>query len=158
MEVLPQPQPDANGIVGGVAMDEDNPFLQNNDEQAAEEAQKKAKQTRFKITSEDLTQGPMGLNQLYVQGVIRGGKNGQMKLRGKGHEASDLSRIMGVYKQWHMGFAPKYSFEYFTDRMTKMSSEKTVKCHMSKLREVYKGQEDHIIEFGGEQVNLKDFE
>ena len=62
MEVLPQPQPDANGIVGGVAMDEDNPFLQNNDEQAAEEAQKKAKQTRFKITSEDLTQGPMGLN------------------------------------------------------------------------------------------------
>ena len=62
---------------------------------------------------------------------------------------------MSMYKQWHMSFAPKYNFEYFTDRMTKMSSDKIVKAHISKLRNVYKGEEDHIVEFAGEQVNLK---
>ena len=57
-----------------------------------------------------------------------------------------------------MDFAPKYHFDYFTDRMTKMSSDKTVKAHISKLRDVYKGEADHIVEFGGEQMNLKDFQ
>ena len=57
-----------------------------------------------------------------------------------------------------MGFAPKYHFDYFTDRMTKMSTDKTVKIHMSKLRDVYKGEADHTVEFAGEQVNLKDFQ
>ena len=65
---------------------------------------------------------------------------------------------MGVYKKWHMGFAPKYHFDYFTDRMTKMSIDKTVKCHISKLRDVYRGEADHTVEFCGEQVNLKDFQ
>ena len=63
-----------------------------------------------------------------------------------------------MYKKWHMGFAPKYHFDYFTDRMTKMSSDKTVKSHMSKLRRVYQGEEDHFVEFAGGQVNLKDFD
>ena len=57
-----------------------------------------------------------------------------------------------------MSFAPKYHFEYFQDRMTKFSSDKAVKAHMSKLRSVYKGEEDHVVEFAGEQVNLKDFQ
>jgi len=71
-------------------------------------------------------------------------------LRGKGHEAGDLNKIMGMYKKWHMDFAPKYQFDYFTDRMTKMSSDKSVKIHLSKLRDVYKGEADHLVEFGGE--------
>ena len=78
-------------------------------------------------------------------------------MRGKGHEASDLNKIMGVYKKWHMDFAPKYHFDYFKDRMTKMSTDKMVKLHMSKLRDVYKEEADHTVEFAGEQVNLKDF-
>ena len=78
-------------------------------------------------------------------------------MRGKGHEASDLNKIMGVYKKWHMDFAPKYHFDYFKDRMTKMSTDKMVKQHMSKLRDVYKEEADHTVEFAGEQVNLKDF-
>ena len=52
--------------------EEANPFLQNNDDAAAEEARKKKQ--RFKITSEDLTEGPLGLNLLYIESVIRGGK------------------------------------------------------------------------------------
>ena len=104
-----------------------------------------------------MAEGPLGLNLLYIESVIRGGKQGQLKLRGKGHEASDLNKIMGMYKKWHMDFAPKYHFDYFTDRMTKMSSDKAVKTHMSKLRDVYKGDADHTVEFAGEQVNLKDF-
>ena len=99
----------------------------------------------------------MGLNQLYIQSVIKGGKQNELKLRGKGHEASDLNKIIQLYKKWHMNFAPKYQFSYFTDRMTKMSSDKTVKSHMSKLRSVYQGEDDHMVEFAGEQVSLKDF-
>ena len=41
---------------------------------------------------------------------------------------------MSMYKKWHMSFAPKYHFDYFTDRMTKMSGDKSVKAHLSKLR------------------------
>ena len=59
-------------IPGGPAMEEENPFMQNNEEAAAEEAKKK--QRRFKITGEDLTEGPNGLNRLYIDSVIRGGK------------------------------------------------------------------------------------
>lgn len=112
--------------------EEENPFLQNNADGAAEEAKKKS--TRFKITAEDVTEGPLGLNLLYIESVVRGGRKNQLKLRGKGHEASDLNKIMNMYKKWHMNFAPKYHFDYFTDRMSKMSSDKTVKAHMSKLR------------------------
>lgn len=90
------------------------------------------------------------MNRLYIDSVIRGGKENQLKLRGKGHEASDLAKIMGMYKKWHMDMAPKYQFDYFNDRMTKMSSDKLVKVHLSKLRDVYKGVADHIVEFGGE--------
>ena len=35
---------------------------------------------------------------------------------------------------------------------------KGVKTLMSKLRDVYKGEADHIVEFGGQQVNLKDMQ
>jgi hypothetical protein len=51
---------------GDVAMmaphgqEEENPFLKNNDEDAVAEAKKKT--SRFKITAEDLTDGPRGLN------------------------------------------------------------------------------------------------
>ena len=90
------------------------------------------------------------MNLFYIESVVRGGKQGQLKLRGKGHEAGDLNKIMSMYKKWHMSFAPKYHFDYFTDRMTKFSSDKTIKCHISKLRNVYKGEEDHMFEFGGE--------
>lgn len=144
------------GLPGEPAQEEENPFLQNAEDAAAEEARKK--KARFKITAEDLAEGPLGLNYLYIESVIRGGKQGQLKLRGKGHEASDLNKMMSMYKKWHMSFAPKYHFDYFTDRMTKMSSDKTVKVHLSKLRNVYKGEEDHMFEFGGEQINLKDFQ
>ena len=137
--------------------EEENPFLQNNVDGAAAEEVKK-KNTRFKITAEDVTEGPLGLNLLYIESVVRGGRQNTLKLRGKGHEASDLNKIMNMYKKWHMNFAPKYHFDYFADRMTKMSSDKTVKAHMSKLRQVYRGDEDHLFEFGGEQINLKDFE
>jgi hypothetical protein len=46
--------------------------MQNNDE-AVEEAKKKKKQL-FKITAEDLTEGPLGLNMLYINSVIRGSR------------------------------------------------------------------------------------
>ena len=145
-----------DGPLAGLPVPQDqNPFLQGNNDAVAEEVKKK--QQRFKITSEDLTDGPMGLNQLYIQSVIKGGKQNELKLRGKGHEASDLNKIIQLYKKWHMNFAPKYQFSYFTDRMTKMSSDKTVKSHMSKLRSVYQGEDDHMVEFAGEQVSLKDF-
>lgn len=44
--------------------EEENPFLQNNNDAAAEEARKKSR--RFAITSEDLCEGPLGLNALYI--------------------------------------------------------------------------------------------
>ena len=83
-----------------------------------------------------------------------------MKLRGKGHEASDLDKIMNMYRGWHREFAPKLEFSYFAERVSKFSNSKDVKEHMEKLRGVYKGETDHYVPFGNipdGQINLKDY-
>ena len=82
-----------------------------------------------------------------------------MKLKGKGHEAQDLDKIMSMYHNWHMEMAPKLEFGYFAERLSKFSGKKEVKEHMDKLRGVYRGDVDHFVPFGSEPdnlVNLKD--
>ena len=109
---------------------------------------------------EDLVVPGGGLDQLYMQSVIFGKKQGKLKLRGKGHEASDLDKIMNMYRGWHREFAPKLEFSYFAERLSKFSNSKDIREHMEKLRGVYKGETDHYVPFGNipdGQINLKDY-
>ena len=115
-----------------------------------EAAPAKRKSTRRVIKEEELVTSQAGLNNFYYQAVIRGGKEGNLKLKGKGHEVSDLANIMKMYHNWHESLAPRYDFKYFAERVSSFSEKKGIRAHMSKLRSVYKGEEDLFIEFNGE--------
>ena len=54
----------------------------------------------------------------------------------------DLNRLLSVYNSWHNSFAPKLEFSYFAERLQKLGTSETVKSHMTKLRKVYKGEEE----------------
>lgn len=43
------------------------------------------------------------------------------KLRGKGHESSDLHKIVNLQKSWHMMHTPKLEYYNFLDKVRKMN-------------------------------------
>ena len=45
------------------------------------------------------------------------------KLRGKGHESTDLHKIVSTYKQWHLEHAPKLEYYNFLDKVKKMNKK-----------------------------------
>jgi hypothetical protein len=63
------------------------------------------------------------------------------KLRGKGHEISDLQKIVSHYKNWHMQHCPKLEYYYFLEKIQKMGKDKEVEQYLNKLRNHYKGEE-----------------
>lgn len=73
-------------------------------------------------------------------------KDKNLRLKGKGHEASDLMKVMRVYKDWHFQSYPKLEFSYFIERIQKQGNDKAMKPFLSKLRNVYKGH-DVLEEF-----------
>lgn len=106
---------------------------------AAEKPKKKQVQRVF--NEEDLCQKQEGLNSLYTKFVIE-----KVPLKGKGHEINDLNRIMSVYSNWHIQFAPKLQFDYAFQKVSKLSGKKGISEHMRKLRDVYKGESELFFE------------
>ena len=96
-------------------VDEPNPFLVNNPD--GEQVEKPKMKKKYALKPEDLAQPGVGLDQLYIQSVIFGNKQGKMKLKGKGHEVNDLEKIMSMYHNWHSELAPKLEFSYFAERL-----------------------------------------
>jgi hypothetical protein len=62
------------------------------------------------------------------------------KLRGKGHEATDLTKVVNLYKNWHMQHTPKLEYYNFLDKVRKMNKKEVLE-HVNKLRLHYKGEE-----------------
>jgi len=58
----------------------------------------------------------------------------KLKLKGKGHELSDFSRLMQTYKNWHMQFAPKLKFQFAVNKINNYSGKREVTEHVGKLR------------------------
>jgi hypothetical protein len=71
--------------------------------------------------------------------VVDADKN--LQLKGKGHEVSDLNRVMKVMRGWHFEAMPKLEISYFSERLQKVGNDKATKAFMSRLRNVYKGLE-----------------
>lgn len=99
---------------------------------------------RVKLDATYLTDNAVGLKHLYKSTVIDKEKNLQFK--GKGNEASDLRKVMKIYRNWHFSVAPNLEFSYFAERMQKLGGDKQVKAFVNRLRKVYKG-EDVLEEF-----------
>ena len=74
----------------------DNPFAEMNEN--INEKQKKRTGPRT-FTDVDLCQNPLGLNALYTTMILDKDK---LKLRGKGHELQDFSKLIQTYRTWHM--------------------------------------------------------
>ena len=61
-------------------------------------------------------------------------------LKGKGHETSDLNKIVGSYKTWHLKHCPKLEYYLFLEKVKNMG-KKEVTAYIGKLRSHYKGEE-----------------
>ncbi|KAK6252086.1 hypothetical protein QUC31_013806 [Theobroma cacao] len=57
------------------------------------------------------------------------------KYHGRGHEVSDLGKLIGLYREWHRHLLPYYSFEQFVHKTDKVASSKRVKNCIRELRE-----------------------
>lgn len=124
---------------------ENDQFAMNGDEKkedAKDEKKKIIRKPRNKYDADYMIDNENGLKKLYRQFVIDGDKN--LQLKGKGHEISDLNKVMKIYKGWHFEAAPKLEFSYFAERLHKIGNDKAGKAFMSKLRRHYLG--DEIIE------------
>ena len=115
---------------------EKKPETENKDEK---EKKKVTRKPQIKLDPEFLVDGPRGLRRLYKHMVVDADKN--LQLKGKGHEVSDLNRVMKVMRGWHFEAMPKLEISYFAERLQKVGNDKATKAFMSRLRNVYKGLE-----------------
>ncbi|KAL8254225.1 hypothetical protein R6Q59_032446 [Mikania micrantha] len=58
-----------------------------------------------------------------------------LKLRGRGHEISDLGNLLSLYAEWHSHLIPYYSFDHFVHKVEQVGSSKRVKMCINDLRE-----------------------
>ncbi|CAN0923873.1 TIMELESS-interacting protein, partial [Linum grandiflorum] len=89
---------------------------------------KKVPRTRPKLTPELLlSDDGLGFVLRYFP------KN--FKFRGRGHEASDLGHLIGLYSEWHKHLLPYYSFDQFIQRVERVAATRRVKMCISALRD-----------------------
>lgn len=51
-----------------------------------------------------------------------------------------LSRLMKLYREWHCQLAPRFSFSFFINKMQTLGQKGSIRAHMSRIREIYKGR------------------
>ena len=63
-----------------------------------------------------MVQDPNGL-----RGLFREFEEGNIvsRLKGKGSESSDLSKIINVYRKWHLEHCPKLEYNFFLETVQK---------------------------------------
>jgi hypothetical protein len=110
---------------------------------AAEAARQKQK--RPKLTYEDLKK-TSGLPEIYHNFPTVFKSN----FRGKGHEVSDLRRLLEMYKRWQDRVFPHCSFDNFIATVEKIGAANIVKKDMSDMRmDLLKTVEDALATAAG---------
>jgi hypothetical protein len=104
-----------------------------------EEEKKPKKNGNRAYTAEILIEEPTGINALFKTFTMD--KKVVGSLKGKGHESSDLNKIVGAYHAWHLNHQPKVEYNYFLERVRKLGSGKDMNPYLGKLRNHYKGTE-----------------
>jgi TIMELESS-interacting protein len=62
-------------------------------------------------------------------------EHSKLTLRGAGHEADDLNRIMFVLEHWGHRLFPKMAFDDFIERLEQLGSKKAVSVMVKKMRQ-----------------------
>ena len=101
----------------------------------------KPKKQMWTYKAEHLIESPNGLNLLFKTCTMENETVGSLK--GKGHEVSDLNKIVATYKTWHLKHCPKLEYHLFLDKVRNMG-RKEVSAYVQRLRNHYKG--DEILE------------
>jgi len=83
-----------------------------------EEVKKPRKNGNQAYKEEHLIEDPNGINALFKTFTMH--KETVDNLRGKGHEVSDLNKIVQIYRSWHLTHKPKLEYHYFLERVRKM--------------------------------------
>lgn len=69
----------------------------------------------------------------------------RQQFRGKGHEATDLRRLLEMYKRWQDRVFPHGSFDNFISTVEKMSSSHIVTSELQAMRtDLVKGVDDYL--------------
>ena len=122
--------------------DDDNDLNQNEDrgvEIAKDKEAPKVVRAPRGYKPENLVEDTNGINSLFK--TFTQHSETIDHLRGKGNEISDLNKIVGLFKGWHMQHQPKIEYYYFLERVRKHHSDKSVPVYLQKLRNHYKGVE-----------------
>ena len=76
---------------------------------------KKIRKNVMSYKANDLIEDVNGINHLFKTFTMH--SETIDNLRGKGHEASDLNKIIGCYKQWHMQHNPRLEYYFFIEKV-----------------------------------------
>ncbi|KAL4423420.1 hypothetical protein ABPG77_009998 [Micractinium sp. CCAP 211/92] len=92
-------------------------------------ALRKEKRKRPKLTL-DMLKGPKGLPDVYMNfpDAFR------RQFKGRGHEASDLRRLLEMYKRWQDRIFPHGEFDAFIGSLERISGTNVLKHHMREKR------------------------
>ena len=77
----------------------------------------------------DLT-GPQGLKTVYGQFQAQLRKH----FKGRGHEASDLGRLLDLYRGWHRRLYPDVPFEVFVEKCEALGAKRPLQAYLRELR------------------------
>ncbi|XP_041464498.1 chromosome segregation in meiosis protein 3-like [Lytechinus variegatus] len=76
----------------------------------------------------------------------------KVKFKGKGHEVSDLDRLMRVMEHWAHRLFPKMPFDDVIERIEKLGSKKPVQTCIKKIRLDMPLLDEDFVTRGGEDV------
>ena len=93
----------------------------------------------FSYKNDKLVEDPTGMRNIFSTFTME--PKTVDSLRGKGHDLSDLNKIVSHYRAWHISHCPKLEYYFFLEKVQKMGKDKEVEAYLSKLRNHYKGEE-----------------
>eukprot|EP01006_Ploeotia_vitrea_P047432 TRINITY_DN67124_c8_g1_i1.p2 TRINITY_DN67124_c8_g1~~TRINITY_DN67124_c8_g1_i1.p2 ORF type:complete len:276 (+),score=137.28 TRINITY_DN67124_c8_g1_i1:48-875(+) len=76
----------------------------------------------------------------------------KLKLKGKGHERSDLRKLMIAYRDWATAMFPSMPFDDLVARIEQFGSTKEAKANIANLRAHARGEYDYVDDFTTQQV------
>lgn len=74
--------------------------------------------------------GPHGLKVVYSQFQ----KELRKGFKGRGHEATDLKRLLDLYRGWHRRLFPDAPFEVFVEKCEALGAKRPLQAYLRELR------------------------
>ena len=109
---------------------------ENNPEKSDDEKkeEKQEKKSRYTFNEKVLLYNENGIRK-YYEAMTNANINSKDMFK-------NLDKLITLTRNWHYMLFPKIDFNYFTAKLTDLGKKKAVKSYMSRLRKIYKGEEN----------------